>query len=127
MAICLIAAGCGGSGSGKPAPIQGPAAEVAAVVERLHTALAAHDFAVVCDELLSSAERRQAGGSECPRLLATTARDLRKPRIAIQTIELSGDRALVKVTTTAEGQAPANDVIRLVRQHGRFRIASLGG
>jgi hypothetical protein len=125
--VCLLAAGCGGGGKHNPPPIQGPAKEVAAVIQRLHKALVERDFRTVCDLLLSSAERRQAGGPGCPRILAQSAGDLRRPSIVIETIEVGGDHALVKVLTTAEGQAPARDVIRLVREHGRFRIASLGG
>jgi hypothetical protein len=127
VAICLFAAGCGGGGNGSPKPIQGPAKEAAAVVERLHTALVQRDYQTVCDLLLSAAERRQAGGDQCPSILAQSAGDLRNPRITIEGIEIARDHALVRVRTTAVGQAPARDVIRLVREGGRYRIASLGG
>jgi hypothetical protein len=96
------------------------------VIEALQGALRRHEFQVICDNLLSASERRQAGGAACPRILAQSAGDLRRPRIVIERIQLGKDRAVVTVRTTAEGQAPAGDVVRLVRERGHFRIASLG-
>jgi hypothetical protein len=126
VATCLFAslAGCGGNGN--PQPIQGAAKEVASVVQRLEKALQKREFRSICKDLLSSAERTQAGGPGCSRILRRTAGDLRRPRIAIKTIKVARDAAVVEVVTTAEGQAPAPDVIRLVRERGRYRIASLG-
>jgi hypothetical protein len=127
VAICMlmVLAGCGGGRP--PQPIQGPAKEVADVIDRLQKALAHGQFQAVCDSILSSSARRQAGGAACPRILRRAAGDLRRPRILVDTIQLGQDRALVKVRTTAAGQAVARDVIRLVRERGQYRIASLGG
>lgn len=126
-AVCVLAAGCGGSKNAAPKPISGPAKEVAEVVQRLETATARQDFATICDDLLASATRRQAGGADCERVLGERASDVRRPRIAIQAIEVDGNRAQARVRTTARGQAPTTDVLRLVREGGRFRISSLGG
>jgi hypothetical protein len=97
------------------------------VVQRLETATARRDFATICDDLLASATRTQAGGADCSRVLGERANDVRRPRIAIQAIEVDGNRAQARVRTTARGQAAATDVLRLVREGGRFRISSLGG
>jgi hypothetical protein len=51
---------------------------------------------------------------------------VRRPRIRIQSIEVQGSQALVRVRTTATGQAATRDVIRLVREQGKFRVLSLG-
>jgi hypothetical protein len=118
--------GCGGGEKPKPKPISGPAKEVAGVIERLQHATATHDFATICEDLLASATRQQAGGADCPSVLGARARGVRRPRIAIQAIEVQGDRAQVRVRTTATGQAPVTDVIRLIREQGRFRVSSLG-
>jgi hypothetical protein len=96
------------------------------VIQRLETATARHDFAVICDELLSSTERRQAGGDQCASLLEERAKGVKRPRIRINRIVLGHESAAVHVTTTAAGQAPVADTLRLVREGGRFRIASLG-
>lgn len=124
--IGVFLAGCGAGGKRPPKPIEGPAKEAATVVARLEKATASRDFAVICDQLLSAAERQQAGGADCARLMGERASGVRRPRIRIRAIEVSGERALVRVQTAAAGQAATNDLIRLVREGGRFRIASLG-
>lgn len=124
--LCLFAAGCGGGGGDDPAPIKGPAKEVAAIVERFEKAMRTQDFRVVCEQLLSASVRARSGGQECPRVLGERAGDVKRPRIRIDAIEVAGDKATARVHTTASGQASVADTIRLVRERGRFRIAALG-
>jgi hypothetical protein len=123
---CLLVAGCGGGESGKPKPISGAPKQIADLVQRLEKATAQRDFTTICDDLLAATTRRQAGGAECPDVLDQRARGVRRPRIRIQSIEVQGNQALARVRTTAAGQAPTSDVIRLVREQGRFRVLSLG-
>jgi hypothetical protein len=122
----MLAAGCGGSGDGKPKPISGPAKEVAGVIKRLQTATAKQDFTTICDQLLAAATRKQAGGDECAAVLEQRGRGVKRPRIRIQAIEVQGASAQVRVRTTATGQAAVTDLIRLVRENGSFRVLSLG-
>jgi hypothetical protein len=124
--LCLAAAGCGGGENSRPKPISGAAKQVATVIERLEKATAKHDFTTICDDLLAAATRRQAGGDSCPDVLDQRARGVTRPRIRIQSIEVSDDEARVRVRTTATGQAAITDVIRLVREQGQFRVLSLG-
>ena len=124
--MCMLAAGCGGSEKASPKPISGPPKEVADVVAQLQRATARRDFSAICDDILASAARRRAGGTDCARLLAERAGSIRRPRILVQSIEVDGGRALVRVRTTAAGQAATTDVLRMVRENGRFRISSLG-
>nr|MDQ4041136.1 hypothetical protein [Actinomycetota bacterium] len=42
-------------------------------------------------------------------------------------VRVRGDTALARTTTTARGQAPSRDVIRLVKQDGSWRVSSLSG
>jgi hypothetical protein len=124
--LCVLVAGCGGGGNGKPKPISGPAKQVAAVIQRLEKATAEGDFRTICDDLLAAATRRQAGDKDCADVLDQRARGVRRPRIRIQSIDVRGDQAVVRVRTTASGQAATSDVIRLVRENGKFRVLSLG-
>jgi hypothetical protein len=123
--VCVFVAGCGGGGDGKPKPITGPAKDVAGTIQQFEKATAARDFTKICDQLLASATRKQAGGDQCPDVLDQRARGVRRPRIRIIAIEVKGNRAQARVRTTAVGQASVPNVIRLVREQGRFRIASL--
>jgi hypothetical protein len=121
----MLAAGCGGGGGDDPKPIAGPAKDVATTIQRFQKATAARDFATICEQLLAAATRREAGGDQCPDVLDQRARGIRRPRIRIVAIEVQGDRAQARVRTTATGQAVTTNVIRLVREDGRFRVLSL--
>jgi hypothetical protein len=124
--FCVLIAGCGGGGSGKPKPITGPAKDVATVIQRFEKATAARNFTAICDDLLAEATRKQAGGDSCPDVLDQRARGVRHPRIRIVSINVQGNRAQVRVRTTATGQDSTGDVINLVREKGSFRVLSLG-
>jgi hypothetical protein len=126
LVACICAAGCGAGDRAQPKPISGAAKEVAAVVQRLEKATARKDFSTICDELLASVTRKQAGGDDCPAVLGTRVRGVRRPKIKIESIEVDGARAQARVRTTASGQAATVDVIRLVREDGNFRVISLG-
>src|SRR6476619_3868780 len=106
----MLAAGCGGGGKGSPKPISGPPKEVADVVTQLQQATAKRDFNTICNDLLASAARQRAGGADCARLLGARAGSIRRPRILVQSIEVDGNRAQVRVRTTAAGQAATTDV-----------------
>jgi Putative lumazine-binding len=122
----MLVAGCGGGANGKPKRISGPAKQVADVIQHLEKATAQRDFTTICNDLLAGVTRRQAGGDSCPDVLDQRARGVRRPRIRIQSIEVQGDQAQARVRTTATGQAAVSDVIRLVRENGRYRILALG-
>jgi hypothetical protein len=96
------------------------------VVARLQKATAQQDFTTICNDLLAAATRRRAGGDQCPDVLGQRARGVSHPRIRIQSIEIRGNDAFVRVRTTATGQAPTTDVIRLIRENGHYRVFSLG-
>jgi hypothetical protein len=50
---------------------------------------------------------------------------LRGPTIEIRGIELKGDRASVKVATTAKGQDRVSDTLELQRERGRWLVEAL--
>jgi hypothetical protein len=119
-------AGCGGGG-GDGHDAGGLAREASAVIGELEDAIAAGEFRRVCSDLLSAEVRRQAGGGDCPAMLARTSAGIKRPRIEIKKIQIEGAEAVVEVVTTARGQARVPDTIRLVREAGRYRISSLSG
>ena len=130
-AACSLAlaglAGCSLGGGEKPPRATGAAREVAGVVERLERAVAGGDWRAICDDLFTSAARRRAGGSDCPRLLRSDAAGVRGPRIQLVRIAIRGDSAVARVRSRARGQPPLTEVIELRREHGRYRVESLRG
>lgn len=97
------------------------------MLEDFRNALASRDFGRICTVLLAAEARRRAGGKDCPRMLRRTTARLKEPRLRLDSLELRGNLATAWVTTTAVGQAPVADIMRLVRERGRFRILSLSG
>ena len=108
-------------------PITGRDRQVADVVARLERATRLRRFDVVCDQLFTRAARTRAGGANCVRLLRSTAKDVRRPRIRLLTVQIAGNRAEARVRTLAAGQTAVEETIDFLRERGRYRIASLRG
>jgi hypothetical protein len=126
MAVAAVGSGCLG-GDEAPRPATGAAREIAVVVERLERATAAGDWRALCDELLTEAARRRAGGPDCVRLTREAAGRIERPAIRITAIRVRGTSARVGVRTRARGQAAVADVLELRRQDGEWRVDALGG
>ena len=110
----------------EPPPVSGTPKEAVEVVEAFSKALAARDFATICDELYTTEAREAAGGDDCQSVLATETAKLRSPGVKIVGLTVTRDGAAVNVQASVNGERPVADTIRLVRQEGRFKIASAG-
>ena len=113
----------GGDG---PAPVSGTPREAVETVEAFRRALAARDFAAICETLYTREAREASGGDDCQSVLAQEAAKLRDPELRIVGLTVASDGATVSVRASVRGQEPVPDTIRLVRERGRFRIASAG-
>jgi Putative lumazine-binding len=126
-AVALLApAGCSVGGDEEPKPASGAPRAIAATVERLERAVAAGDYAEVCDELFTARARRRAGGAECAAQVRSAAEGVRSPTIDIQGIDVKGDRARVRVSTKARGQERLTDTLDLRREGERWLVEALG-
>jgi hypothetical protein len=125
VAALLAPMGCSIGADSEPQPVSGVPKEVAATVNRLESAIADRDFAEVCDRLFTDAARKRAGGADCAKQLTAAAEGVRDPEIMIRGIDVTGDRADVRVATTAEGQARLVDTLRLQREGRRWLIDAL--
>jgi hypothetical protein len=126
MAAAALVTGCLGDEEA-PRPATGAAREVAVVVERLERATAAGDWRTICEELLTGAARRRAGGTDCVRLTREAAREIERPAIRITAIRVRGASAQARVRTRAAGQAEVADTIELRREGGEWRVEALAG
>jgi hypothetical protein len=113
-------------GDDGPPPVSGTPKEAVEVVESFRKALAARDFATICDQLYTTEAREAAGGDDCQSVLAQETAKLRRPEMKIVGLTVTRDGASVNVQASVNGERPVADVIRLVRQGGKFRIASAG-
>jgi hypothetical protein len=128
VAGLLTLGGCSLGADEEPRQVVGPPAEIAATVQRLERATAAHDWPTICKDLFTEAARERAGGDDCARLLGTAAAGVRRPAIEIRAIQVrEGGRARVEIRTRAEGQEPASDALELRRERGEWRVEALAG
>ncbi len=111
---------------GDPPAISGTPKEAVDVVESFRKALAARDFAKICEELYTVEAREAAGGDNCQSVLAQETAKLRDPQVRIVGLTVTREGADVDVRASVNGERPVADTIRLVRQRGRFRIQSAG-
>lgn len=101
-----------------------------AVSETLESYAAAtrdKDYQTICDDLYAKdlVERVRAAGLPCEVALRTGLEDRQNPRLQVLGVEVNGDQALARVRSTAGGEVPSTDLVRLVKEDGDWRVASL--
>ena len=128
LLLTLVAAlpGCSLRPEDDTEPVPRDARAVATAIQQLDAATRASRFDAICNELFTKAARRRSGGRNCVKLLSATAKDVRRPRISLVSIELDGKQARAQVRTRALGQRAIEETIHLVRERGAFRIDALG-
>jgi hypothetical protein len=116
----VLAAGCGG----------GPSEEqqVRDTVVAFGRATAAKDYHRMCADLLAPklVEQVQSIGLPCEVALQQGLGDVRDPRLIVGRITVAGESARAQIRTSAAGQAPSSDTLKLEKVKGKWRIASLG-
>ncbi|HVE68395.1 MAG TPA: nuclear transport factor 2 family protein [Solirubrobacteraceae bacterium] len=118
-ALAATAAGCGQSEEEK----------VRDTLTRFEAATAKKDYAQLCDDLLARelVGRLRAVGLPCPQALQRALGAVIQPSVQVERVRVTGDTALARITTTAAGQEPSRDTMRLVRQDGDWRVSALSG
>ena len=106
---------------------QSPTQAVRSSVEQFGKDVAKQDYTDLCKRVLADnlITALEASGVPCELALKTGLSSVKGPKIAIRTIAINGDRALVGVHSTASNQPPSDDTLSLVKQHGGWKIASL--
>ena len=67
----------------------------------------------------------RAAGLPCEVALRTGLEDRQNPRLQVLGVEVNGDQALARVRSTAGGEPPSTDLVRLIKEDGGWRVASL--
>jgi hypothetical protein len=121
VAAFALLAGCG----------EGPSdtEQVHATVEAFGQATAAKDYQRLCDRVLAPklVEKVEQAGLPCEVALKQSLGDVQAPTLTIGKIEVDGDSATAEVNSTAQGQTPSRDRLKLQRVSGQWKIASLDG
>jgi hypothetical protein len=125
VAALLAPVGCSIGADDEARPVTGVPKEIAATVEQLERAVGRRDWATICNELFTETARKRAGGGECVSQTRSATEDVLRPSIQIEQIAVKDDRAAVRVSTTAQGQARVTDTLELRRIGGRWLIEAL--
>jgi hypothetical protein len=119
FAFAIAVAGCGSTRTDRD--------EVRAAVERFARAAKAHDYTALCNHVLAPAllTKATAVGLPCELALKTYLGPTKQPTLLVHRIKLAGRRAQVLVRASATGQAPAVEILQLVKIGGDWRVADL--
>jgi hypothetical protein len=104
-----------------------PTQQVHDAVDRFGKAVADKDYQELCDNLLAAnlINALEDQGVPCELALKTGFASVKDPKIAVKTVAVNGDKALVSVHSTAANEKPSDDTIALVKEKGKWRISSL--
>ena len=117
LAVAALVAGCGEDDEG----------DVRKTLDAFAQATAAKDYQRMCDDLLSPKliEQIRRVNLPCEVALRTGLEDVEKPKLEIKSVKVDGDTASAQVHSTAANQEPSDDVVKLEKVGGEWRIASL--
>ena len=119
--LLLVLVGCGDAG---PTPEE----QVRTTVSEFGRATAAKDYKTMCGRLLAPdlIEDVEQLGLPCERALKQGLDQVKDPRLTIGAVNIDGTDATAEVRTSAAGEEPSKDTLKLVNVNGTWKIASLG-
>jgi hypothetical protein len=123
VALVAAALALGGCGSG-PSDEQ----QVRSTVLAFGRATAAKDYHRLCERLLAPrlVAKIKSAGLPCEVALQKGLGSVEDPKLTLGRIAVDGDSATADVRTSARGQSPSRDTLKLTKVAGRWRITSLG-
>lgn len=101
---------------------------VRATVERFAAAVQDRRYDVICRDLLAPSLRSSLDAIDlpCAQALRIGFANVRDPRLTITNVVVVDASATAAVRTTAQGQAPSEDVLSLRKDGDAWRITALG-
>jgi predicted small lipoprotein YifL len=119
--VLLVLAGCGDAG---PTPEE----QVRTTVGDFGRATAAKDYRSLCDRILAPQliDKVTQVGLPCESALRAGLGRVRDPHLTIGRVQVDGERASAEIRTSAAGEEPSKDTLKLVNVNGTWKISSLG-
>ena len=123
VAVLLVGAALSACGESGPSDTE----QVHSTVEAFGEATAAKDYQRLCDDVLAPQliVKLEQVGLPCEVALKQGFEGVQAPTLTIGRIVVDGDTATAEVNSTAQGQQPSRDTLKLQRVKGKWRIASL--
>ena len=117
----LALTGCGGTR--EPSDEE----KVRAILASFADATAKKDYQRLCDEIFARELLRGISeiGLPCEVAMRNSLEDVDNPRLTVGRVSVKGKRASAEVRTSADGQAPSRDTVRLVKVGSGWRVSSL--
>ena len=122
-AIALAALALAGCGSREPSDEE----KVRTTLTAFADATAKKDYQRLCDEIFARELLRGISeiGLPCEVAMRQSLKDVENPRLTVGRVSVDGKRASAEVRTSAEGQPPSRDTVRLVKVENSWRVSSL--
>jgi hypothetical protein len=119
LVTVALLSGCGGANQ---------ADQVRAKVQQFARAVAAHDYATLCRQVLAPRLLADivAGGLTCPQAMRIGLARVQGARLVIGSVSVNGSHASVQALSQAVHEATLLTTLELVRTGGGWRVASLG-
>ena len=101
--------------------------KVRATLSAFADATAKKDYQRLCDEVFARELLRGISeiGLPCEVAMRNSLEDVENPRLTVGRVSVDGKRASAEVRTSADGQAPSRDTVRLVKAGDGWRVSSL--
>jgi hypothetical protein len=124
--LLLVLTACALAGCGD----EGPSDEeqIRSTLTQFERATAAGDYEALCKRVLASTlvETVKQIGLPCEVALEKGFEDVDEPRLSVGTITVKDGTASAQVRSSASGQTPSEDTVKLVKDGAAWKIASLG-
>ena len=101
--------------------------QVRDTLQRFADATASKDYQALCDDIFATKlveEVKQSVACELA-LKNSSLGEARKPKLAIKSVKVDGDRATADVESSAANQPASRDKVQLIREGDEWRIISL--
>ena len=126
---CLVALALAGCGS-RPAPKKPvpPEQQVRAVLATFQTATQKKDYRRLCTQILSQdlLDKIQRANLTCEQALTVGLQNVVNPRIVVQSVEVTHNRAVARVRSTADNQPALDGTLALIREVKGWKVDTLG-
>ena len=101
--------------------------KVRATLAAFADATAKKDYQRLCDDIFAPELLRGISeiGLPCEVAMRNSLEDVDNPRLTVGRVSVKGTRASAEVRTSADGQAPSRDTVRLVKVGNGWRVSSL--
>ncbi|MEA2126294.1 MAG: hypothetical protein QOI80_3076 [Solirubrobacteraceae bacterium] len=121
-AAAAVLAGCGGG----DAPSD--EARVRDTLRTFATAVEKRDYQKLCDEVFAPKllQGLQSIGLPCEIAMRTSLGEVKDPKLTVGSVTVSGKTASAQIKTSAAGQPPSTDTIKLEKVASGWRVSALG-